>query len=142
MRTGKRKTARALIASPHHASRSEVDHLALLIIGLRPEWDEGLVRVVLLSHRDQCDASDLAIAALRAARNPDCPHPKWLGHRGPWWDVAITTPVYVKPTERCQICNKTEPDCYSQRPGAGDDHRFETPSRSASATLATLEVVV
>lgn len=113
----------------HAASVDDVGHIAALVANIRPDWDPGLVRVVLLSHRDQVDGADLAVAAIRAARNLNFRTPKSIGWRGPHWRDLDTQPIAVaRDTRRCGICGKTEPRCYSERVGP-DDHEFEEPRR-------------
>lgn len=101
-----------------------ITHLAFLVHCERPDWDEYLVRAILGAHALQVNGTDLAIAALRAARNRDLPAPKAIGWRGPHWDGLDTKPAKMQDPERCDVCGKIEPDCWSQRPGRGDDHVF------------------
>lgn len=115
----------------HELSLESVNHLVALVEQVRPDWDPTLVRIVLLNHRTSVDAADLAIAAVRAARNLDLPTPKAIGWRGPHWDGAITLPPEIAPRERCSTCGLAEERCYSQRPGIDDDHRF-VPLRQVS----------
>jgi hypothetical protein len=107
------------------AQTETVKHLAALVIQARPEWDLWLVEVVLLNHADQVDGTDLAIAALRCAKNPGYPTPKAIGWRGPHWDGLETMPAEVKRPDRCYTCGKPEPLCYGVRL-ADDTHLFET----------------
>lgn len=110
----------------YNAGTDTINHIADLVFAARPQWDTWLVRAVLQGHALQVDATDLAIAALRCAKNPDMPGPKAIGWRGPHWDGLATTPPNIAATERCAICGKPEPQCYSRRPGLDDDHIFET----------------
>lgn len=112
----------------HEMTLETVNHLVALIEQVRPDWDPSLVRVILLNHRTSVDAADLAIAAIRAARNVDIPTPKSIGWRGPHWDGAVTLPPAIAPREKCSVCGLTEERCYSIRPGRDDDHAF-TPAR-------------
>lgn len=105
-------------------SQATLDHLVELLAQARPEWDSGLVRVVLHSHRFQVDGTDLAIAALRAARNPDLLTPKAIGWRGRHWDGLSTRPADIVTHTRCGVCGKLEPQCVTQRFG-DDDHQHE-----------------
>lgn len=110
----------------YNAGPETTGHIAALVYAARPDWDTWLVRAVLLSHAMHVDGSDLAIAALRAALNPDLPGPKAIGWRGPHWDGLGTRPPEIADPERCATCGKIEPQCWSRRPGADDDHVFET----------------
>jgi hypothetical protein len=112
----------------YNAGTDTVSHISALVCAARPDWDEWLVRAVLMSHAMQVDGNDLAIAALRAARNPDLPGPKAIGWRGPHWDGLTTKPPTIADPARCASCGKTEPFCYSRRVG-DDDHVFETVER-------------
>jgi hypothetical protein len=105
------------------ATHDELHMMATLVWHERPEWEPDLILVVLTSHAGQVDATDLAIAALRCAKNRDYPTPKAIGWRGPHWQGLNTMPPDVRPTTRCAVCGRTEADCYAVRPGP-DDHRF------------------
>lgn len=107
-----------------------IEHLAYLVNAERPDWDVYLVRAILTSHALQVNGTDLSIAALRAARNRDLPGPKAIGWRGPHWDGLATKPATMLAPERCNVCGKREPDCWSQRPGRDDDHVFEPRPRN------------
>lgn len=107
------------------ATTDAIEHIAALVVQQRPEWDAALVKIILHSHAGQVDGNDLAIAALRAAGNPDLPTPKAIGWRGRHWDGLGTVPPDVAPAERCFVCGKREPECWSSRPGRDDDHVFE-----------------
>lgn len=110
----------------HTASPMELDHIEFLVWCTRPGWDRGVIRAALLAHKDQVDAADLAVAALRCARNPEFRTPKAIGWRGPHWDGLHTKPhdTYLRlPT--CSICGKREDLCQTTRVGVDDDHEFE-----------------
>lgn len=113
----------------HNASDQELDAIAFLVSQARPEWQAGLVLSVLTAHRSQVDAADLAVAALRAARNPDYRTPKTIGWRGEHWRGLTTVIPDMKPRERCGVCGKTEDRCETQRVGLDDDHAFEPVQR-------------
>lgn len=108
----------------HNASDEDLHAIAQLVSGTRPEWPRAVVEQVLLAHRDQVDAADLAVAAIRAAQNTEWHTPKVIGWRGPHWEGART-----KPNEhvrlRCSVCGKLEDRCAMDRPGLDDDHTFE-----------------
>lgn len=110
----------------YNANPATVDHIAQLVVNARPEWDYLVIRVVLNSHAAKVDGTDLAIAALRAARNPNFLTPKAIGFRGAHWDDLDTKPPEVT-TVVCEVCGKTEARCY-ERKGVDDDHLF-APSR-------------
>jgi hypothetical protein len=63
--------------SPYQASPETLTHLAHLVHQARPDWDTGLVRIVLADLARSVDGSDLAVASIRAACDP-------LG-RGHYW---------------------------------------------------------
>lgn len=115
--------------SRYTASHDTLSHVIALVEQARPEWDPGLVRIVLHSHTGHVDGNDLAIAALRAAADLNLPGPKSIGWRGPHWDGLGTKPPEIKDQLRCVVCGKTEPRCYSERPGLDDDHVFEPTER-------------
>lgn len=124
MTRAKSSTRKPTLVHPYTAGHENVRHIAALVCEARPQWDPGLVQVVLLSHVGQVDGSDLAVAAIRAACNPDLPTPKAIGWRGPHWDGLATTPPHVTTGPRCSVCGKVEPRCYGERPGP-DDHAFD-----------------
>lgn len=107
------------------AGLETIEHIAALVTAIRPSWEPGLVKLVLHSHTGVVNGADLAIAALRCAANEDMPYPKSIGWRGPHWDGLETMPLDVAPLDRCDVCGKTEPRCYSERIGIDDDHAFE-----------------
>lgn len=116
----------------YNATADTLDHLVRLVFKARPSWDSTIVKLVLLSHAGQVDGTDLAIAALRAAKDEKLPSPKAIGWRGPHWDGLGTCPPAIKSSpERCATCGKPEPSCYSQRFG-DDDHSFETVAQLAA----------
>lgn len=124
------KTRRAPSTSPpalthFTAGLDTVEHIAALVATIRPSWDPGLVKVVLHSHAQVVNGADLAIAALRCAADERMPYPKSIGWRGPHWDGLETMPLDIAPQQRCGVCGKVEPRCYSDRPGLDDDHAFE-----------------
>lgn len=112
------------------AGHEAVESIAALVCAARPEWEHQLVKVILLSHAMQVDGTDLAIAALRCAANPDMPGPKAIGWRGPHWRDLGTCPPEMKRPEVCDICRKPEPRCWSERPGP-DDHVFVPIARAS-----------
>lgn len=112
----------------HNASPVELDAIAELVFAIRPRWETGLVRAVLLAHVQQVDAGDLAVAAIRAAQNMDYRTPKTIGWRGPHWDGARTKPLDQQRLAYCRTCGKREDKCETQRIGLDDDHAFEPSS--------------
>lgn len=115
---------------PAPASDEFLTWLSGLVCEIRPDWDWGLVRVVLVSHRRAVSAGDLAVAVLRGAQDPRVPSPKALMWRGPHWDGLATRPESAQPRRRCGVCGKTEDRCHLDRPGP-DDHPFEPVERSS-----------
>lgn len=101
-----------------------ISHLVNLIYEVRPDWEPGLVRLVLNAHVDQVTLCDLSIASLRAASNLDARSPKVIGWRGPHWQGLRTKPIEVRDPAICGVCGKPEPRCWGERPGP-DDHVFE-----------------
>lgn len=112
-----------------HASVTDLGMIAALVASIRPDWPGAVIASVLQSHAHQVHAADLAVAAIRAAQNPELRTPKAIGWRGPHWDGAKTTPQHHEPRERCGVCGKTEPRCVMERPGRDDDHAFEPVAR-------------
>lgn len=120
------------------ATHQTLDDLVSLIATCRPDWDDGLIRAVLLGHLDHVPWPDLAIAALRAAKVDEFRSAKAIGWHGPHWDLA---PSHLRPRERregpkCRTCGKVESLCLSTRPrivGPNvDDHEFDPPLGVAS----------
>lgn len=115
----------------YQATTDTIDHIAALVFQVRPGWDPSLVRVVLHSHTAHVDGNDLAIAALRAAHDPNLPTPKAIGWRGPHWRDLDTKPPEVTDSVWCGICRKPEHRCVTERVGVDDDHAFEPTARPA-----------
>ena len=102
-----------------------VEHLVALVLQAEPRWDPSLTRIVLINHSGQVDGTDLAIAALRAARSGKYPTPKSIFWHGPHWDgLDSTPPEHRESRARCSVCGRTEQRCYQVRHG-DDDHRFD-----------------
>lgn len=98
--------------------------IAELVSLFRPDWPAHIVRSVLESH-PHAEALPVAIAALRAAANPDLPHPRSIMWKGKHWQgIEGTLPAAVRPLERCEVCGKTEELCYTAPGRAQDDHPF------------------
>ncbi len=105
--------------------------LVATLVALRPDWEPGLVRIVLHGNERHVDAADLVVAAVRCAAAPSRLPPKAIGWRGPHWAGLATTPPAAAPRARCGVCGKTEDRCALER-WADDDHTFEptrTPGR-------------
>ncbi len=109
----------------HRATTQDLASIVQLVSEMRPDWDSNLISLVLIAHRDQVDAADLAVAAIRAAQDPEHRTPKVIGWRGHHWDGARTKPPRIRDLEICGVCGKPEDRCYSERPGHDDDHDFE-----------------
>lgn len=102
-----------------------LDAIACLVSKARPDWSPVLVRSVLDAHAHQVDPSDLAVAAIRAAKTPTFMSPKTIGWRGPHWAGLDTMPVGLLTSRRCGVCGKFEDLCETTRIGVDDDHEFE-----------------
>lgn len=120
-----------------------LDHLVALVAALRPDWDPGTLRAVLVGHSDHCRVSDLAVAAIRAAQVEDYRSPKAIGWRGPHWDLTprANRPVEQRARPRCRTCGKDEAACYSTRPrvldpALVDDHTFEAVGLTADRRVS------
>lgn len=112
------------------ATTDTIAHVVELVAQVRPTWDQGLTRVVLLSHAGQVDGNDLAIAALRYASTEHAVGPKGIGWRGPHWDGLSTKPVESTDQQWCQVCGKKgEGRCRGERLTKDDDHDFEPGER-------------
>lgn len=115
----------SLHAHPYGASLESCALIAGLVEQERPEWDPALVRVILRDLAPRMSTTDLALVALRAAKNRDLNQPRGMLWRGPHWDgLDVEAPSVVPSRGRCSICGKTEERC-AYRPGRDDDHRFE-----------------
>lgn len=110
-----------------------INHLVALLQQVRPQWDVGLVRIVLLNLAPQVELADLIVAATRCAVVSDYPTPKAIGWRGKHWDGLGSVPGPAAPSERCDVCSKPEPRCYGERVGIDDDHTFAPRSRVVRA---------
>lgn len=98
--------------------------VAALVARFRPEWPAIQVQSILESHPN-AEAWPATIAALRAAADPDLPHPRAIMWRGRHWDgLEGDLPETVRPQERCEVCGKLEADCYTAPGRHVDDHKF------------------
>jgi hypothetical protein len=103
--------------------------IAELVALFRPDWPAHIVRSILESH-PRAAALPTAIAALRAAGDPDLPHPRAIMWKGKHWSgLEGDLPESVRPQERCTICGKLEADCYTAPGRHLDDHAFTPPVR-------------
>lgn len=125
------------ITDRYTATTPTIQAIATLVHEARPDWPEALVVAVLEGHAHQVDGSDLAIAAIRAAKTPTFHTPKTIGWRGPHWSGLATMPSGMLTSRRCGVCGKWEDVCQTTRIGVDDDHEFEpteprnTPPRHA-----------
>lgn len=112
-------------ADNYEATRQTVEAITHLVLMARPGWvpNAWQVRAVLgdLAHR--VDGSDLALAAIRAAKDLGITTPRAILFRGPHWRDLATAPAEVTGGPRCSVCGKVESRCVSERPGP-DDHEF------------------
>lgn len=100
--------------------REDREALAGLLHSLRSDWDRWLILSVLQSHPD-VDLSDLIVASVRCAQDPQAPA-KAIGWRTRYWSGLDTAPVVVADgRRRCSVCGKPERRCLTERPGP-DDH--------------------
>lgn len=94
-----------------------------LLLSLRPDWERWLVRSVLTAH-PHLDPADLTIAAVRWSR--DMSHtPKGIAWSGAHWSGLGSAPDPASRDRgpRCDVCDKPEGRCITERPGP-DDHPF------------------
>lgn len=105
--------------------------IADLVYTERPDWDPGLLFVILKDLAPYVDGSDLAVAALRAAQNRDYDTPRSIKWPRAHWRDLVSKPPEARELDRCSVCGKVESRCLSERPGLDDDHRFSptNPSR-------------
>lgn len=102
-----------------------LDAITHLVHEARPSWPPTVILAVLEAHAHHLDSTDLAIAALRAAKNPAYHSPKTIGWRGPHWDGLGTMPSGMMTSRRCGVCGRFEDQCLTTRIGRDDDHEFE-----------------
>lgn len=101
--------------------------IAELVELFRPDWPAHVTRSILESH-PHAQALPVAVAALRAAGNPELPHPRAIMWRGKHWAGLEADVPAGRPLERCEVCGKTEELCYTAPGRSSDDHPF-TPVR-------------
>jgi hypothetical protein len=99
-----------------------------LVEKFRPDWPAHVTASILSSH-PHAEALPTAVAALRAAGNPDLPHPRSIMWKGKHWSgLEGALPEPVRPLERCDVCGLTEDRCLTAPGRSSDDHAF-TPRR-------------
>lgn len=107
------------------ATDQDIDNLSALVYSIRPrgDWEQWLIRQVLLAHRSRVELADLAEAAVRCARDSQISTPKAITFRGKHWRGLETAPPEITGGPRCTTCGKIEARCLTERPGP-DDHPF------------------
>lgn len=89
-----------------------------------PEWHKAGIEDALGKARHLAPSPDLAIAAIKAAREPSNRTPAVIGMEGPHWQAAAIAPH--RPYDQhatCAGCGLSEPECRRRWP---DDHEFES----------------
>lgn len=101
--------------------------IAELVERFRPDWPAHVTASILSSHPNAA-AHPVAIAALRAAGDPDLPHPRSIMWKGKHWSgLEGDLPDSVTPQQRCTVCGKIESQCYTAPGRHLDDHPFTPP---------------
>lgn len=106
-------------------TRADLVNITDLVRSLRPDWPRHIIEAVLQSHYHHVDLADLTQAAVRCAADPTLNTPKAIGWAGRHWRDLETQPAPVAhDNRRCDVCQKPEHRCLTERPGP-DDHAFE-----------------
>lgn len=98
--------------------------LANLINKLRPDWGVSGVAKALYDARDQGDAFNLSVAAIRAAADPANRTPGVIGLNGAHWQGLMHLTPKVEAAALCGVCSRPQELCERVR-FADDDHAFE-----------------
>ena len=89
-----------------------------------PEWHKAGIEDALGRARKVAPAPDLAIAAIRAAREPLNRTPAVIGLEGPHWQGSQTPPRRPYDANKtCGTCGFSQPEC---RRRWSEDHEFES----------------
>lgn len=108
-----------------HLTKDAAADLAALLHRLRPEWHTTAIVNALHQAvvQRRGNAPTIAIAALRAAANPDCRTPAGILHEGAHWMNALpaSRPTRVDRASLCSVCSLHEDRC---RELWADDHEF------------------
>lgn len=100
-----------------------------------PEWHKAGIEDALARARKIAPAPDLAIAAIRAAREPLNRTPAVIGMEGPHWQGSNTPPRRpFDPNTTCGVCGFSQAEC---RRRWSDDHEFESISRTKARRAAS-----
>lgn len=108
-----------------------VEKVTDLVMELRPEWDEYVVRAMARDLSQRLPLDSWVPAVIRGAATPDLPQPRAILWRGPHWDHTKQRPPEVQERDRCDVCGKVESRCVMARPGVDDDHPFTPKRRTA-----------
>lgn len=115
--------------------------LAAFLHELRGDWDRPGIIAELGKARAMAPASDLAIAAVRAASDPNNRTPAVIGMEGAHWRGSAVAPkrTFVR-AETCGICSLPRNACELRW---AHDHDFESlnhPDRRATASERVAEL--
>lgn len=108
--------------------------LSHLVTLLRPGWDVSGIRAALSKARHHADASELAIAAIRACQDPANRTPAVIALDGPHWRTGGGALTRDLPAVKCdehglpQPCRSCAADDKAQ--DAAGTHPGSTPPRS------------
>lgn len=93
-----------------------------------PEWHKAGIEDALGRARKTAPSPDLAIAAIRAAREPSNRTPAVIGMEGPHWQGSSTPPRRpFDANTTCGICGFSQAEC---RRRWAEDHEFESVAHS------------
>lgn len=109
-------------------TRTEARNLARYIAEMRsrsggPHWDTPGIEDALAKARTIAPSPDLALAAIKAAREPGNRTPAIIGMEGAHWRTPNTKPRHLEraPHDRCAVCSESRARCIQLW---SEDHTF------------------
>lgn len=116
-------------------------YLAAFIHSIRRDWDEAGIFKALGDALNMGTSSDLAIAAVAAARNEKNRTPAVIALQGPHWaHVQVQRKASANMTapreQTCSVCYLPETQC---RARWTHDHRFESVAEAKARAIARAE---
>lgn len=123
-------------------SREQAEALANLIHVLRPEWDRAGI-FSALGHCKDRNEFDVAMAAIRAAADPETRSPGRIPSGGDHWHervAPVTAPRPPKPDDCCRTCGRAmhTPDVVCDQP----TKRPPAPTEDPAAPVARLRALI
>lgn len=131
-------------------SQDQARALALVINGIRPDWDAAGIYTAIGRAKDMGDIAEVALAAIKAAQLETNRTPAVIAMQGPHWSspsatvklTAESCPIHdVRPAHNCHCCRSEwlvsgswpEGTLHHQAERRGDDSEPDARTRAAGS---------